>query len=78
MKNFNEFINENIKAERMFVINKLLDSGKKLSELEKSLMSKLTTDLTIGQLTEEEQELFYFILRGKKEDKRARNWVYNG
>ena len=40
-------------------------------------MKKLTTDLTIGQLLEEEQSLYYEILRGKKEDKYTRNKLWN-
>jgi hypothetical protein len=67
--------NENVNVERMFVINRILDSGK-LSNLDKKLMQKLTTDLTIGQLTEEEQERYYEVLRGEKEsiDKRKKFW----
>jgi len=75
---FNNFsINEELNAERLIVINKILDSGVKLTDIHKSLMKKLTTDLTIGQLLEEEQSLYYEILRGKKEDKYTRNKLWN-
>jgi len=72
LKLFENFILEAVKAERMKVINMLLDKSTKLSKLDKSLMRKLTGDCTIGQLTEKEQELYYFLLRGKKEDKVTR------
>ena len=64
-------------ANRMFVINKLIDNGD-FSDLATSLMYKLTQDLTIGELTDEEQELFYEVLRGKKESKYEREKTYQG
>jgi len=78
VKKFNDFINENyMNVERESVINKLLDGGN-LSKLDKSLMTKLTQNLTIGQLSEEEQELYYEMLRGKKQNKIDRKKIYSG
>lgn len=77
VKKFNDFINEGyMNAERMIVINKILDGGK-LSRLDKSLMTKLTQDLTIGQLEEDEQELYYELLRGEKQNKKERMKLWN-
>ena len=78
VKKFNDFINENyMNVETESVINKLLDGGN-LSKLDKSLMTKLTQNLTIGQLSEEEQELYYEMLRGKKQNKIDRKKIYSG
>lgn len=79
--NFKEFLNESsenyMNAQRQLVINKILD-GNKFDDIHKSLMTKLTGPYTIGMLTEEEQELYYFILRGEKQNKFDRNQVYSG
>jgi len=79
---FKIFLNENngdnyMNAQRMVVINKILDSGK-ITKLHKSLMTKLTGPYSIGMLTEEEQEMYYFLLRGEKQNKHDRNSVYSG
>jgi len=81
--NFKDFLNENsdggdyMNAQRMLVINKILD-GDKITKLHKELMSKLTGPYTLGMLTDKEQELYYFLLRGEKQSKEDRNQVYIG
>ena len=81
--NFKIFLNESrdnddyMDAQRMLVINKILDEGK-FDKIRKSLMTKLTGPYSIGMLTDEEQELYYFLLRGKKQSKQERDSVYSG
>ena len=64
-------------AQRTLVINKILDEGK-FDKIRKSLMTKLTGPYTIGMLTDKEQELYYFLLRGEKQSKQDRDTVYSG
>ncbi|MBP8016955.1 hypothetical protein KAZ01_03010 [Candidatus Gracilibacteria bacterium] len=63
--------------DRELVVNKILDKGK-LTDLEKSLITKLTSGkYTIGQLDENERELFYKILGkdiSKDKSRRAAFW----
>ena len=64
-------------AQRMLVINKILDGGK-FTKLDKSLMTKLTGEYSIGMLSDSEKEHYYFLLRGKKQSKSDQNYVYSG